>query len=923
MLRTTAMLLTALVAASAQAQTLATNQISINLTGQGSGDLTTGFGLTGSGTMSPFGNMTLVIVGSPGTISAIPMKFTFTFSDGDTLVATSFGQGAPDEISGSASVAGGTGQFQAATGSFQYTLIAPPGTTSANVQYTMAGSGSVTSAATGAVQLSPGSLSFSATAGGGSPAAQTVTVLSASGAQVAFTVTTDGGQASIPAPSWLQVSPLAGTTPGVLTVSVNPSALSAGSYSARILVNGMAAAVNLTVATAPPQLSVAPAFLRYAARAQSPGLLDQAIVVRNAGGSGTLSFSVSSSSPIPWLDSITPASGQASASNPALVDVRINTNGLAVGGYKGVIQVASGSTVIDVPISVFVSASGAILNVDQTGVLFTLQQGQTTGPTNTVDVLNAGDPGSTVNFSASVVNSAKWLAVSPATGTATTSQPGMVQLTVNASAQDLVPGGYYALVQIADANSHNSPQFVVVVLNVAPITTPVAPNPTPQGLVFTKAGSQPIALSVSGNSPVNFAASAITTDGGTWLTVSPATGSLSSANPLNLGVMVNPAGLKAGVYTGLVNIVIGSQVRGDNITLIVPAGAGAAAVPQSAAATSSCTPTRTVLTQTGITTNFNVPAGWPASLEIMMFDDCGKPLSTGSVFASFTNGDPSLSMHPDALGVFSATWQPAHPTGGVTITFRGSSGTLQASSIQVNGGVTPNVAPVLYPSGTINNYYAASALSPGLIAQVYGSGMAAAPGQPSSLPLPGAFEGTSVTIGSELAPIYYVSSGQINIQLPTDLTTGQQVIIVSANGALTLPDLLDINPFQAGIAAYTDGSNNVIAQHADYSYITAAHPANPGEVVIIYLAGMGATNPAVPSGQAAPSMEPLARVFNMPTVTVDGQNAAVSFAGLAPGFVGLYQVDFQVPANARTGSLPLVVSQGGVAGNTTNLVVGQ
>jgi uncharacterized protein (TIGR03437 family) len=178
-------------------------------------------------------------------------------------------------------------------------------------------------------------------------------------------------------------------------------------------------------------------------------------------------------------------------------------------------------------------------------------------------------------------------------------------------------------------------------------------------------------------------------------------------------------------------------------------------------------------------------------------------------------------------------------------------------------------------------------------------------------------------IGKEMAPIYYVSSGQINIQLPTDLPTGQQVIIVSANGALTLPDLLDINAYQAGIAAYSDGSNNVIAQHADYSYVTAASPAKPGEVVIIYLAGLGATSPAVASGQAAPTAEPLARVVNTPVVTVDGQSAAVEFAGLAPGFVGLYQIDLQVPASARSGSLPLVITQNGVAGNTTNLIVGQ
>jgi uncharacterized protein (TIGR03437 family) len=174
-----------------------------------------------------------------------------------------------------------------------------------------------------------------------------------------------------------------------------------------------------------------------------------------------------------------------------------------------------------------------------------------------------------------------------------------------------------------------------------------------------------------------------------------------------------------------------------------------------------------------------------------------------------------------------------------------------------------------------------------------------------------------------LAPIYYVSSGQINVELPANMPTGQQVMLVSANGAYTLPQLIDIDPFQAGIAAYSDGSNNVIAQHADFSYVTAAHPAKPGEVIIIYLAGLGATNPAVISGQPAPSAEPLARVANTPLVTVDGQNATVEFAGLAPGFVGLYQIDLQVPANARTGSLSLVVSQNGVPGNTTNLLIGQ
>ena len=903
---------------SARAQALVTNQISINATGTGSGNEATGLNLPGAGTMTPFGNITVLVTTPPYQGSTtVPVTFTFTFANGDTLAATSTGL-AQKVVTGTATISGGTGRFQAATGSFQYTLAGQSGT---NSTFTLTGSGSVTTTAQqGAVTVSPAALSFSAIAGGNSPGSQTVTVLSDGTTQVAFAVTLDGGQANTAAPPWLKVTPSAGTTPGVLTASVDPSSLSAGSFTGRILINGTAVAVTLTVASAAPQLSVAPAFLRYAAQAQSPGLQDQVIVVANAGGSGALSFTVSTPAPIPWLSSITPASGQALPNNPVSVDVRINTSGLAVGGYKGTLQFSAGSSVIDVPISVFVSGSGPILNVDQTGLRFDMQQGQPGGPGDTVEVLNYGDPSSTVNFTASIVNAASWLTVSPTTGIATTSQPGSIQLSVG-SAQNLAAGGYYALVQIADANSHNSPQFVVVVLNVNSASSPVAPNPTPQGLVFTAAGVQPLAVAVSAAS-VNFTASAITTDGGAWLSVSPASGSVSSTSPATVSVNANPAGLKAGVYTGLVNVATGSQVRGVNVTLIVPAGTGAAADAK-AAATPACAPTRVVLTQTGVTTNFAVPAGWPAALQIAMYDDCANPLGSGSVVASFSNGDPPLSFHFNSAGVYSATWQPGNPAGNMTINVRGSSGALQPATIQITGGVTPNVAPVLYPNGTINNYYAAAALSPGLIAQVYGAGLASGVGQPNSLPLPGVFQGTSVMIGSQLAPLYYVSSGQINVELPAELTTGQQVILVNANGAFTLPDLLDINPLQPGTAAYTDGSNNAIAQHADFSYVTAVHPAKLGEVVIIYLAGMGATNPAVPSGQGAPTTEPLARVVNLPVVTVDGQMAAVSFAGLAPGFVGLYQIDFQVPVNARTGSLPLVVSQSGVAGNTTNLIVGQ
>ncbi len=464
------------------------------------------------------------------------------------------------------------------------------------------------------LQVSPGSLTFTASSAGASPASQIVTVLSSGAA--GFTVTLDGGP-NIPAPAWLKVTPLSGTTPGVLTVSVDPTSLSAGSFSGRIIVSGAGTAVpaivtvSLTVAAAAPTLSVSPGFLRYSARIENPGLLDRVIVVRNTGGSGALNFSVSTPNPISWLDSITPSSGQASPNIPAFVRIRINTSGLAVGGYKGSLRFTSGSTVIDVPISVFVSPPGPIVDVDQIGVRFEARQGQGVGSVKTIQVLNDGDPGTTVSFTASIANAATWLTISPGTGTATTTQPAALQFSVNDNAQSLATGGHYALVEITDANSHNSPQYVVVVLDIGDDSRAVAPDSVPNGLVFTAAATQAVTVGVGSSSAVNFTAAGVTNDGAAWLSVSPASGSVSSATSANLSVTTNLTGLKAGIYTGLVNIAIGSQVRGVNVTLIVPVGAGAAAEQLTPATTSSCTPTQVIVTQTGLPTDFNVPAGWP------------------------------------------------------------------------------------------------------------------------------------------------------------------------------------------------------------------------------------------------------------------------------------------------------------------------
>ncbi len=104
--------------------------------------------------------------------------------------------------------------------------------------------------------------------------------------------------------------------------------------------------------------------------------------------------------------------------------------------------------------------------------------------------------------------------------------------------------------------------------------------------------------------------------------------------------------------------------------------------------------------------------------------------------------------------------------------------------------------------------------------------------------------------------------------------------------------------------------------------VDAASPARAGEVVQVFCTGLGATNPRVPSGEPAPAAEPLARVVAPVEAHIGGRPATVHFAGLAPGFVGLYQVNVEIPAGVEASpEVPLVLFQQGVPSNTVTLAI--
>jgi uncharacterized protein (TIGR03437 family) len=795
------------------------------------------------------------------------------------------------------------------------------------------------------IQVTPLSLTFNGDANGNPPPTQAISVVPATGATppVNFRVLIDNGQSNTAAPSWITVTPITGLAPAGLVVSVDQGTMPAGSYPARIQVldsSGIAndVAVTLHVASTPQQLTVAPAILSFAARAATPGNLIEELAVSNT-GAGSLNFTASVVGNSSWITSVTASANATTRNAPIFVQVQVNTTGLQVGAYHDAILLSSSAGNTQIPVSLFVAAGGPILAVDTTGVLFQAIEGGGSTVKQIVKILNLGEPGSTVNWNATLVSGSNWLNLVSSAGTATSTTPGALTLALAPNATQLTPGPYYAIVKITDSNSLNSPQYVSAVLNLQPNTAAPAPDLAPAGLFFTTlaGGSAPAAqqvqINTSSAAAVTFSAATTTSDGASWLSVTPASGNVSGQASNSVAVSVDPTGLAAGIYSGDVNVSIGPLLQSVNVTFVVQPTGSSSAISHLKPEVAGCAASKLAITEIGLANNFAVPAGWPATLIVQLNDDCAAPVTNGSVVASFSNGDARLNLTGDSLGNYSTTWQPGAVNTEMVVTLDATAGTLLPAIAKLYGGIAANQTPppTVAPGGTVNNLnpVVGAGLAPGTIAQVYGSGLATSAASTGPAPLPKTFNGTYALVGSAQAPLYFLSSGQINIQIPYEVPATQQVpIILSVNNALTLPLTLDIVPAAPGVLSSDNGPKpnvqngaQIIAQHsADFSLVSSSNPAKPGEYLVMYLVGLGATNPSVASGAATPA-SPLHPVTLPVTVTVGSAPATVAFAGLSPFFVGLYQVDFQVPVGATSGQLEVDVTQNGVAANPTLLPV--
>ncbi len=426
--------------------------------------------------------------------------------------------------------------------------------------------------------------------------------------------------------------------------------------------------------------------------------------------------------------------------------------------------------------------------------------------------------------------------------------------------------------------------------------------------------------------PLTYQAAVAVTSGNSWLSISRTTGTTSSSAPGSDIATVNPAGLSPGTYLGGISYSLSAAaVRTVNVTLIVTANPGAQTTsglhPLGESPRAGCTGTTLVPAPTGLVSNFSAAVAWPTPLSVVLSDNCGNVLTNGQIVATFSNGDPPLPLplSNPTTGTYSGTWTPRSSSAQVTITAKASAPNYPNATAQIAGATTPNAAPLLTPHGTLHSFdpIVGAALAPGTIVQIYGQNLSSGTTQPATIPLPTSANGTSVIIGGIPAPLYYVSAGQINAQVPFELNGAQPYqVVVSANGALATPDTLNLTAAAPGLAAFSDST--LIAQHGDGSLVTATSPAKSGEYLVAYLAGMGTTNATPASGAASP-LSPLALPTIPPTLTINGAPSPIAFAGLTPGLVGLYQLNFQVPAGLPAGDITIVVTQSGQPSNHTVL----
>ncbi len=218
-----------------------------------------------------------------------------------------------------------------------------------------------------------------------------------------------------------------------------------------------------------------------------------------------------------------------------------------------------------------------------------------------------------------------------------------------------------------------------------------------------------------------------------------------------------------------------------------------------------------------------------------------------------------------------------------------------------------------------------SDIAPGGLISIYGTQLSPVNATTSEIPLPTALANSCLSVNGLPVPILFVSPDQVNAQMPFQ-AVGDVTLVLRTPGGQSNNFNVVIEPNAPSVFLGSVGPlTNIptVVRNDDNELVTPSHPIHrkSNTALVIYLTGLGPTSPAVGTGMPGPS-SPLAFTLTQPTVTLGGVNLAVLFSGLAPGLVGVDQVNVSVPFDVPDGmSVPLVITQGSVSTSIPERVV--
>ena len=542
------------------------------------------------------------------------------------------------------------------------------------------------------------------------------------------------------------------------------------------------------------------------------------------------------------------------------------------------------------------------LSLTQTALSVSIVPGQN-GPAQSIDASNLGD--GTLNLKAS--SSVSWLVPTIGSPHTCSLKGNCIPVQIALQTSSLTKGIYTGTVTVTDPNAVDAPQFITVTALVGgnvpdKLEFYVPPNGS-SASSFTTGG--PVTTTVSNNTP--------------WLAVAAeGMGSFQFGMPVPYQVTATAqSGMAAGDYNGSVAI-SGSSFAPDNKSVPVVLHVTTAPILQVNPPSLAFRIAQGANKQTAFVGTSNAGQGTLNISGVTATTSSGSWLSAQTV-----SGNPALiSVVADPATLAPNTYQ-----GTLTIASNAANSSV-VIPVQLN--VVAPTAPLAAAGGVVNNgtFAGGESLAQGDIAALFGDQLTYGdPQQATELPLPTSLAGTQVLVNGTPAPVYYVSPGQINFEIPIDAATGDAIVQVTRNSQTSNSAYLNI---MSSIPRFiTNGGTYAIMTTPDGTLTgVPKHPVKSGDVVVIYTIGLGPTTPVVPSGTASPS-SPLAVIDASTTQVCFGVNSPFSpppcvmpqFVGLTPGFVGLYQINVAIPSGVPSGNVPFSFSVNGASSNVVQLAV--